>query len=142
EELPRLEKPMETADRLAKLAALRRTSFSAATSEHPDTQQELRNDDQHGHRYDGVKNRVAATSYSTEGSGEIASGSALVRGRRIWQDPQTFDPRAVVIAYLLLSAVLFLHDSLLQLAAASFVVAIVVAPFWPLIRQWVPVIRG
>lgn len=134
EELPCRETPREAADRLAKLAAQRQISFSETEREHSDSHPEHRNHD--------VKRRLVATSYSTEYSREIASSSAIERTRRIWQQPQTFDPRAVVIAYLLLSAVLLMQNSLLQLAASSLVVAIVVAPFWPLIRHWVPVIRG
>lgn len=134
EELPIREKPSEAAERMVKLARQRQTSFSESEREQADTEQERINH--------GVKHGLIEASFSTEYSGEIASSSAIKRKRRIWQDPQTFDPRTVVIAYLLMSAVLFLQNSMLQLAASSFVVAIVVAPFWPLIRQWVPVIRG
>lgn len=61
---------------------------------------------------------------------------------RPWQKPHTFDPRAVIAAYLLLSSVLLLQNTLPKLALAAFVVAVAVTPFWPLFRQWMPVIRG
>lgn len=134
EELPSRETPREAAERLVKLAGLRQTSLSETEREAADTRRELNNH--------SVKHRLVATSYSAECSGELASSSAIERRGRIWQDPQTFDPRAVVISYLLLSAVLFLQNTLLQLAASSLVVALIVAPFWPLFRHFVPVIRG
>ncbi|WP_214629352.1 ATP-binding cassette domain-containing protein [Paenibacillus agaridevorans] len=71
---------------------------------------------------------------------EAAAGNQ--RTRPAWQRPHTFDPRAVVFAYLLMSTILLLQDSLLQLTLSAIVVAAAVAPFWPLFRHWLPVIRG
>jgi energy-coupling factor transporter ATP-binding protein EcfA2/energy-coupling factor transporter transmembrane protein EcfT len=71
---------------------------------------------------------------------EAAAGNQ--RTRPAWQRPHTFDPRAVVFAYLLMSTILLLQDSLLQLTLSAIVVAAAVAPYWPLFRHWLPVIRG
>lgn len=62
--------------------------------------------------------------------------------RRVWLDPRTFDPRMVVIAYLALTACLLTQNSMAKLALSAIVTAAAVAPFWPLVRGWLPVVRG
>ncbi|MHA6484315.1 ATP-binding cassette domain-containing protein [Paenibacillus sp. strain BS8-2] len=117
EELPLIESPGETAIRLAEQAK----------------------------RGFGINDRMVDYQKASK---RIESQAAAHCNRRdaspqkVWQQPHTFDPRVVVASYLILSAVLLLQDSLNQLAAAAVVVIAIVMPFWPLFRQWIPVIRG
>ncbi|MDQ6419168.1 ATP-binding cassette domain-containing protein [Paenibacillus sp. LHD-117] len=62
--------------------------------------------------------------------------------RNAWLQPRTFDPRAVVLSYLLLSTCILVQNGMLKLALSSAFVTAAVAPFWPLFRSWMPVIRG
>lgn len=59
-----------------------------------------------------------------------------------WLRPDRFDPRAIVLAYMMLTACTLMLGSLAQLALAACVAAAVIAPCLSLIRKWLPVLRA
>lgn len=56
--------------------------------------------------------------------------------------PDRFDPRALIVVYLLLAASVFAQRTLLELSLAAIVTMLLLAPFRTLIWPWVRVIRA
>lgn len=56
--------------------------------------------------------------------------------------PDRFDPRALIVVYLLLAASVFAQRTLLELSLATIVTMLLLAPFRTLIWPWVRVIRA
>lgn len=56
--------------------------------------------------------------------------------------PDRFDPRAIIISYLLLTAGVLAQSGWLQLLAAALLSAALIAVLWPLVRPWLRVIRA
>lgn len=71
-----------------------------------------------------------------------AGSSPNENGRASWLGPDRFDPRAIVLAYFLLSAFVLMLGSMKELALGALVVIFAAAPFSPLTRKWWPVLRG
>lgn len=59
-----------------------------------------------------------------------------------WLRPDRFDPRALVLAYFLLTACTLTLGGMGQMALAACVAAAVIAPTLPLIRKWLSVFRA
>lgn len=59
-----------------------------------------------------------------------------------WLSPNKLDPRAIVLAYMLLTACTLTLGSMAQLALAACVAAAVIAPAIKLIRKWLPVLSA
>ncbi|GKU78715.1 ATP-binding cassette domain-containing protein [Paenibacillus sp. L3-i20] len=65
-----------------------------------------------------------------------------MKQKRHFLRPDYFDPRAIVLAYLLLTAGILMLTNLSQIAWGALIVAAVSAPFWPITRFMLPVVRG
>lgn len=99
----------------------------------------------HGSKTEGDRNN----SIDSRSSKSLSEPSPILPDKacdkqnvKVWLRPDTFDPRILMFAYFLLTACLLRLSSLGDMAGAAVVTGALVFPFWPLFRQWLPVIRG
>ncbi|MBH5316549.1 ATP-binding cassette domain-containing protein [Paenibacillus sp. GSMTC-2017] len=80
-----------------------------------------------------------STGFITEQTSKLNSE---LKRKRNWLRSDFFDPRAIVISYMLLTAGVLVLNSLNQIGLATLIIASIAAPFWPITRSMLPVLRG
>ncbi|MCR2805098.1 ATP-binding cassette domain-containing protein [Paenibacillus soyae] len=81
-------------------------------------------------------------SAPADGKPETSGAARAQIERAVWLRPDYFDPRAVVLAYFLLSAFVLYLGSIKELAVGAIVVVAAAAPFSSIMRKWWKVLRG
>ncbi|MEK3882225.1 ATP-binding cassette domain-containing protein [Paenibacillus sp. PL2-23] len=87
-----------------------------------------------GVREAAAAEQAVAAERGGEWSGAASSYQPMIAER--------FDPRAIVLAYFMLSAFVLMLGSIEELAMGAIIVAVATSPFWHIAKKWWRVLRG